>query len=101
MYCSLFLFQTQNADKLPGFELLYTAVYGGIHIVGGSKMGRKFLMESGSHIPYSFVGYVGAKSGTHSYMFVFYAYVLMHSPLYTTKCGQKAGCLEERSPGII
>jgi len=71
MYCSLFLFQTQNADKLPGFELLYTAVYGGIHIVGGSKMGRKFLMESGSHIPYSFVGYVGAKSGTHSYMHIY------------------------------
>jgi len=67
--CSMF--QTDNTDSLPGFELLYIAVYGGTHAVGGSTIGRKFLLESDSHIPYSFVGYVGAKSGIYSSMYVY------------------------------
>jgi len=57
---------TENADKLPGFELMYVAVSGGTHICGGSTIGRNFLLESHSHVPYSFVGYVATNSGMYS-----------------------------------
>ena len=59
------MLQDGNADRLPGFELMYIAVCGGTHIIGGSGTSRRFLLESDSHIPFSFVGYVAANSSTH------------------------------------
>ena len=39
---------------------MFVAVHNGKHVVGGSEIGGKFLQESGSHIPYSFLGYLSA-----------------------------------------
>lgn len=53
---------TVHADSVHGFEFMFVAVYSGIHVVGGSTIGCKFLRESGSYIPSSFLGYVSANS---------------------------------------
>ena len=39
---------------------MFVAVYSGTHVVGGSSIGCKFLRESGSYIPSSFLGYVSS-----------------------------------------
>ena len=49
---------------------MFVAVYSGTHVVGGSSIGCKFLRESGSYIPSSFLGYVSANSGTYISMFI-------------------------------
>ena len=67
----LLMFQTSNADALPGFEMMYIAVFGRTPIVGGSEIGRRFLLESDSHGPFSFVGCVAANSGLILYVLIY------------------------------
>ena len=62
---NLHVLQDGNADRLPGIELLYIAVCYGTHVIGGSETGWKFLLESDSHVPISFVGYVAANSSMY------------------------------------
>ena len=42
---------------------MYVVVHNGKHYVGGSTSGCDFLRDQGSHIPYSFIGHLSAKSG--------------------------------------
>ena len=44
---ALLVFQNGNADRLPGFELMYIAVCDGTHIIGGSETGRRFKVSVG------------------------------------------------------
>jgi len=39
---------------IPGFHLMFVAVYDDKHMYGGTETGASFLRELGSHIPYSF-----------------------------------------------
>ena len=39
------------------------ALCNGTHVVGGSDIGCRFLRDSGSHIPDSFLGYAFPNSG--------------------------------------
>ena len=41
---------------------MYVAVHNGKHYVGGSTSGCDYLRDN-SHIPYSFIGHLSAKSG--------------------------------------
>ena len=51
---------------IPGFHLLFVAAHNDKHVVGGTEMGGKFLRESGSHVPYSFLGYLSvSRSSTY------------------------------------
>ena len=67
---------------------MFVAVYSGMHVVGGSNIGCKFLRESRSYIPHSFLGYVLANSGMYVlYMsdgtnFVFYASAYIRTYIY-------------------
>ena len=56
---------------------MFVAVYSGTHVVGGSSLGCKFLRESGSYIPSSFLGYVSTNSGTYMYIRVWWHYNFM------------------------
>ena len=42
---------------------MYVVVHNGKHYVGGSTSGCDFLRDQGSHISYSFIGHLSAKSG--------------------------------------
>ena len=42
---------------------MYVVVHNGKHCVDGSVSGFEFLWDQGSHIPYSFIGYLSAQSG--------------------------------------
>ena len=45
---------------------MFVSVHNEKHLVGGTEMGEKFLRESGSHIPHSFLGYISSeKSGEY------------------------------------
>ena len=37
---------------------MFVAVYDDKHMYGGTETGASFLRELGSHIPYSFLGYI-------------------------------------------
>ena len=37
---------------------MYIAIHKDTHFVGGSSRGRQFVIDQGSHIPYSFMGYL-------------------------------------------
>ena len=54
---------------IPGFYLMFVAVYDDKHMVGGTEIGANFLRQLGSHIPYSFLGYI---SGTWLYIIFYY-----------------------------
>ena len=43
---------------------MYVVVHNGSHYVGGTEKGCSFLRELGTHVPYSFLGYRSAQSGT-------------------------------------
>ena len=52
---------------IPGFHLLFVAAHNDKHVVGGTEMGGKFLRESGSHVPYSFLGYLSVSNLSRMY----------------------------------
>ena len=45
---------------IPGFHLMFVAVYDDNHMVGGTEKGADFLQQFGYHMPYSFLGYVSS-----------------------------------------
>lgn len=45
---------------VPGLELMYVAVSGGSHFVGGTGRGCQFLRDCGTYVPYSFLGYLSS-----------------------------------------
>ena len=56
---------------------MFVAVHNEKHVLGGTEMGEKFLHELGSHVPYSFLGYLSA---TLSSMYVHtYVYACVYS----------------------
>ena len=61
---------------------MFVAVYSGMHVVGGSNIGCKFLRESRSYIPHSFLGYVSANSDMYGTNFVFYASAYIRTYIY-------------------
>ena len=48
---------------------MFVAVYDDKHMVGETEIGANFLCQLGSHITYSFLGYI---SGTWLYIIFYY-----------------------------
>ena len=58
MYFTSCFVQSEHANMVPGLELMYVAVSGGNHFVGGTGRGCQFLRDCGTYVPYSFLGYL-------------------------------------------
>ena len=56
---------------IPGLHLMFVAVHNEKHLVGGTEIGRKFLRESGSHVPYSFLGYLSTTQTGTTYLYMY------------------------------
>ena len=53
-----YLPQCEKANQVDGLEVMYIAIHKDTHFAGGSLRGRQFVIDQGSHIPYSFMGYL-------------------------------------------
>ena len=54
---------------------MFVSVHNEKHLVGGTEMGEKFLRESGSHIPHSFLGYISSEKSGKYYVATYISYV--------------------------